>query len=53
MVEEFEDSNSLSELDSILEHHDNPESAQKHFSADVRTMYDALAEFGNPFMDDS
>ena len=53
MVEEFEDSNSLSELDSILEHHDTTESAQKHFSADVRTMYDALAEFGNPFMDDS
>ena len=53
MAEEFEDSNSLSELDNVLEHHDFSERAQQHFSADVREMYDALAEFGKPFMDDS
>ena len=53
IVEEFENNNRLPESDSILEHHDSTEGAQKHFSDDVKAMYDCLAEFGNPFMDDS
>jgi hypothetical protein len=53
MVEEFEDLNRLPECGYILEHHDSNPSAQKHFADDVKRMYDALADLGNPFLDDS
>ena len=53
MVEEFENRDRLHEFDSILEHHDSNPSAQKHFVADVKKMYNALDELGNPFLDDS
>ena len=53
MIEEFETMNSLPEFGSVLEHHDSNLSAQKHFITDVEGMYDALAELGNPFLDDS
>ena len=45
--------NSLLEFGSALEHHDSSLSAQKRFITDVKGMYDALAELGNPFLDDS
>lgn len=53
MIEEFETMNSLPEFDSVLEHHDSNLSAQKRFITDVKGMYDALAELGNPFLHDS
>ena len=53
MIEEFESMNSVPEFGSVLEHHDSNLSAQKPFITDVKGMYDALAELGNPFLDDS
>ena len=53
MVEEFEETNRLPESSKVREHHDSNASAQRHFTSDVKAMYDALAELGNPFIDDS
>ena len=53
MVEEFEETDRLPESSKVREHYDSNASAQRHFTSDVKAMYDALAELGNPFIDDS
>ena len=53
MVEEFEETNRLPESSKVREYHDSNASAQRHFTSDLKAMYDALAELGNPFIDDS
>ena len=53
MVKEFEETNRLPESSKVREHHDSNATAQRHFTSDVKAMYEALAELGNPFIDDS
>jgi hypothetical protein len=53
MVEEFEETSRIPESSKVREHHDSNASAQRNFKSDVKGMYDALAELGNPFIDDS
>ncbi len=53
VIEEFEDSSGLQDLQPQTKHHEQNKSFQSHFKADVIKLVKQIKEMGNPFMDDS